>query len=238
MTSPFVRAVWRAERWTVDRARAVVARIQPLPNPPPHHDGPLQLSDAQAPLDFVASHPLMQPDRTSCGSSSLVMMRMLRDPSYAEVVLGNADPDTAFGNAALGVRRRTNAGLDANGGLQLPWPASLGVRPAAMIRLLEAPEGFGDPGRRYHNVVIDPADAGPVLGAIVASVHGGEPVPLYVGDGRWMQHIVLVVRASGGSLSVYDPAVGHEVDIDREEFLHGDMRVAGWRRPWLAILAA
>jgi hypothetical protein len=106
-----------------------------------------------------------------------------------------------------------------------------------MIRLLEAPEGFGAPRRRYRNVVVDPAAADSVFDAIVASVRAGEPVPLYVGDGRWMQHIVLVVQSVGDRLSVYDPAAGHEVGIARGEFLRGDLRVAGWRRPWLAILA-
>lgn len=229
-------AFWRVERWTVDRARAVVAQIQRLPQPRTRHDGPLLLRSAARTLGLVAERPLVQPDPTSCGSSSLVMMRMLRDLSYAEMVLDTPDPGAVFGRAALGVRRRTNAGLDAAGSLQLPWPASLGVRPAAMIRLLDAPEGFGAPGRRYHNVVIDPAGAGPVLDAIVGSVRAGEPVPLYIGDGRWMQHIVLVVRATEDSLSVYDPAVGHEVEIARDDFLRGEFKVAGWRRPWLAIL--
>jgi hypothetical protein len=176
-------------------------------------------ASAHQPLDFVAEHPLVQPDRTSCGSSSLVMMRMLRDPAYAESILDDVAPASAFGNAELGVRRRTNAGLDARRRPQLPWPAALGVRPAAMIRLLEAPEGFGAPRRRYRNVVVDPAAADSVFDAIVASVRAGEPVPLYVGDGRWMQHIVLVVRSVGDRLSVYDPAAGHEVGIARGEDL-------------------
>ncbi|MEP6816391.1 MAG: hypothetical protein ABI873_12655 [Marmoricola sp.] len=41
--------------------------------------------------------------------------------------------------------------------------------------------------------------------ATVASVQAGEPAPLYIGDARWMRHVVLVVRAAGGWLSVYDP---------------------------------
>lgn len=229
--------LWRAERLVVDRARGVVARLQPPPQPRSTQDGPLLLPAASMPLDFVSEHPLVQPDRTSCGASTLVMMRMLRDPGYAAIILGNHDPAVAFGHAALGVRRRTNAARDTTGSPQLPWPPSLGVRPAAMIRLLDAAEGFGAARRRYRNVVIDPAGAKPVLDAIVASVRAGEPVPLYIGDGRWMQHIVLVVRATHARLSVYDPAVGHEVIIAREEFLHGRLQVAGWSRPWLAILA-
>ena len=146
--------------------------------------------------------------------------------------------DVAFARAARAVRRRTNALRDARGRLQLPWPASLGTRPAAMIRLLESPAGFGDPRLRYHNVVIDPADPDPLYDAIVASVRAGEPVPLYIGDHRWMQHIVLVVGADDDQIGVYDPAIGRGAGFTRDEFRRGELRVAGWRRPWLAILGS
>ena len=227
---------WRVERVVVDRARGVVARLQHVPHPTTDRSGPLLLAGAMFPLDVVADHPLVQPDATSCGSSTLVMLRMLRSPAYAAEVLGAPDRDAAFGRAALAVRRRTNALRDSRGRLQLPWPAALGTRPAAMIRLLDSPAGFGDPRLSYHNVVIDPADPDPVYDTIVASVRAGEPVPLYVGDHRWMQHIVLVVRVDDDRIGVYDPATGHETGFTRDEFRRGDLRVAGWRRAWLAIL--
>lgn len=229
---------WHVERVVVDRARGVVARLQHVPHPTTDRSGPLLLAGAMFPLDVTADHPLVQPDATSCGSSTLVMLRMLRSPAYAAGVLGAPDRDAAFGRAALAVRRRTNALRDARGRLQLPWPAALGTRPAAMIRLLDAPAGFGDPRLSYRNVVIDPADPDPVYDAIVASVRAGEPVPLYIGDHRWMQHIVLVVRVDGERIGVYDPATGHETGFTREEYRRGDLRVAGWSRAWLAILGS
>ncbi len=230
--------LWDAERWLVDRGRGLVSRFQVVRRPTGTPPGPLLLAGGTFPLDVIADHPLVQPDATSCGSATLVMMRMLRSPAYAAEVLGAADRDAAFGRAALAVRRRTNAPRDAKGLLQLPWPAALGTRPAAMTRLLESPAGFGDPRLDYHNVVIDPADPDPVFDAIVASVRAGEPVPLYIGDHRWMQHIVLVVRADDDRIGVYDPAVGHGAAITRAEFRRGELRVAGWRRAWLAILGS
>ena len=234
----FPALFWRVQRRVVDRARGVVSRWQDIPRPTAEQSGPLLLAGAMFPLDVVAAHPLVQPDATSCGSSTLVMLRMLRSPAYAAEVLGATDRDAAFARAALAVRRRTNALRDARGRLQLPWPASLGTRPAAMIRLLESPAGFGDPRLRYHNVVIDPADPDPLYDAIVASVRAGEPVPLYIGDHRWMQHIVLVVRADDDQIGVYDPAIGRGAGFTRDEFRRGELRVAGWRRPWLAILGS
>lgn len=232
--NPFARGLWHAERWVVDRARTAVAHVQRIPRPT--GPGPLRLAGADGPLQFVAERPLVQPDRTSCGSASLEMLRMLRHPAYAEEIVGAIDPEAAFGAAALAVRRRTNARRDAHGRLQLPWPSGLGTRPAAMVRLLEADAGYGDHRLRYRNVVVDPADPDPVFDAIVASVRAGEPVPLYIGDHRWMQHIVLVVRADADGLSVYDPAIGRETEISRAEFREGRLRVAGWSRAWLAIL--
>lgn len=232
-----MKRLWDLERRLVDRARTLVAKVQPMPTPGRARNGPLLLTGDARPLNFVAERPLVQPDATSCGSASLTMLRMLRDPSYASVLLDHSDPELTFANAALAVRRRTNAARDASGSLQLPWPAALGTRPAAMVRLLQADEGYGAPGTRYRNVVIDPADPDPVFDAILDTVRAGEPVALYIGDQRWMQHIVLVVRAAGGWLSVYDPAVGHEVMIIRGEFRRDELRVAGWQRAWLAILA-
>lgn len=232
MTPRVPETFWRVQRPVVDAARGAISRRQRRSVAP--SGGPLT-GDTRA-LTFVQTHPLVQPDRTSCGSSSVTMLRMLRDPAYAAVVLDADDPDAVFGRAALGVRRRTNATVDARGSLQLPWPAALGVRPAAMVRLLEAPDGFGATGRRYRNRVIDPLHAAPVHDEIRASVTAGEPVLLYVGNGHWMQHIVLVVGAAADVLTVYDPAVGHLVDVARSDFLAGTMSVAGWARPWLAIL--
>lgn len=236
MTAHLPPVFWRAQRPVVDTARSLVARLRPPPPPP--IGGPLGTAHARQVLAFLDAHPLVQPDRTSCGSSTLTVLRMLRNPSYAAVVLDAPDPDRVFARAALGVRQRTNAAVDAAGHLQLPWPAALGVRPAAMVRLLDAADGFGALGRRHHNVVVDPAAPGRVYDAILASVRAGEPVPFYVGNGHWMQHIVLVVAAEPDRLTLYDPAVGGRAQVLRADFEDDRMNVAGWARPWLAILGS
>ena len=161
---------------------------------------------------------------------------MLRDPMLAEEVLGSPEPEAAFARAATGVLRRTNAWLDARMRPQLPWPLRWGSRPAGLLRLLNAPEGYGAPGRHYRNRVVDPTDPGPMYDAIRAEVESGEPVLLFVGDRRWFKHTVLVVRATAEHLTVYEPTRGRLVRLGRPGFIAGEIDALGWRTAWLALL--
>jgi hypothetical protein len=154
----------------------------------------------------------------------LVMMEMLGDPDRAAWLLGGLDPVRRFGDAARAMLTRTCSPVDRAGRLQLPWPRSQGTRPAALIRQL---------GGGWRNRVVDPREPGRAYDAILAA---GRPVPLYVGEGSWMQHIVLVTEADEGGFTVYDPACGHEVRRTRDDFEDARLRIAGWDQPWLAIL--
>ena len=132
--------------------------------------------------------------------------------------------------------RRTNDWLDARRRPQLPWPLHWGSRPAGLLRLLNAPEGCGAPGRHYRNRVVDPTDPGPIYDAIRAEVESGEPVLLFVGDRRWFKHTVLVVRATTEHLTVYEPTRGRLVRMGRPGFVAGEINALGWRTAWLALL--
>jgi len=199
-----------------------VAALQTLPLPTrPQH--PLT-AENERPLTFLARTPLCQPDRTSCGSSVIVMLRMLRDPAYADSVLGAPDPAAAFGAAALATRRRTNGAVDRFGRMQLPWPESLGTRPAALIH---------EVGGGLVNRVVDPEHTDRAYDALVRA---GEPIVMFVGEGSWMQHIVLVTRATAETLTVYDPASGREVVRTRAAFENDQLDLGGWPQPWLVLL--
>jgi hypothetical protein len=209
--------------WPLLRAlRHLVATVRRPPAPaPPRHPLPRNLP---APLAQLARTPLRQPDGSSCGSSVIVMLRMLREPAYAARVLSAVDPVAAFGEEALATRLRTNAGFDRFGRPQLPWPAALGTRPAALVREL---------GGGLVNRIVDPEHPDRAYDAIVRA---GEPVVLYVGEGSWMQHIVLVTRATPERLHVYDPACGQEVARTRADFERSRLRLGGWPQPWLVLL--
>ena len=195
------------------RVRGLVSRAQRWPAPP-----------AFRPALPALPGGLEQPDSTSCGSSVLVAMELLLRDSRIDTVRGFAD-------SALAMRLQTNAALDRFGRFQLPWPAVLGTRPAALIRQLG-----NDWGHRWVNRVVDPFNPTRAYDAILATVAANTPVPLYVGEGSWMQHIVLVVGGTEDWLDIYDPACGEVLRRTRAQFETATLRIAGWDQPWLVIL--
>ena len=62
------------------------------------------------------------------------------------------------------------------------------------------------------------------------------PVPLLIGEGSRMQHIVLVTEIDAERFTVYDPACGHEVRRTRADFETAHLRIAGRDQPWLLVL--
>lgn len=150
-----------------------------------------------------------------------------------------------FRREVLGMHRRVTGPVDVRGRLQLPWPRALGTPPWAAARQLSA---TGRP-RVGHAVVVAAARGarGAVFDRIVAAVGRGRPVPVYVGN-RWApRHVVLFLGSAGTAgaagtagtadrLRCYDPARGLVVEVEREAFVRGRLGLAGWDRPWFAVL--
>ena len=119
----------------VRRVGAAIGRWQgPWPEPPAPLVGPPAGTDPQ--LDPLRYH-LRQSSRTTCGSVSLLVARMLADPGYAGWILegvddrGAANDETVqarFAAAERAVKDRTNAMLGPVG-VQPPWPHGLGTPP-------------------------------------------------------------------------------------------------------------
>lgn len=188
---------------------------------------------------------LRQQTSTTCGSASLVVARMLTDPVYAMWVLDGYDARTAqpvagdvrsrFRDQEQSVMRRTNGVRTAAGGLQLPWPRALGTPPWGAAAQMSA----GAVGTRYRVRAIDsdsPRDRARAWDALAACAHRGRPAPLYVGDGAVPRHVVLVVGRRGDALTIFDPALGSPRTVDRQHFVAGPIQVAGWHRPWAAVV--
>jgi hypothetical protein len=189
-------------------------------------------------LDYLARDTLRQPDQTSCGSSSLVVARMIIDQGYAHRVLdGAGSPLIAqtiqerFAEAAQQIHERTNALTAADAALQIPWPKALGTLPWAVARQLN----IDLPGAEYQVLLIDPARMATAFTQVSAAVQRGFPVPLYVGDSISPRHVVLAV-ASGQNLTIYEPSSGGLRDLTATSFTASALEVAGWDQPWLAVV--
>jgi hypothetical protein len=175
---------------------------------------------------------MRQPDRRSCGPSTLVAAQMLLDPSYADAV--RAGGEDRFGADVLSTHRRATA-IVAAGRLQLPWLRALGTPPWAVARELSGLSGPGRPASRYRwrFALLQPTAA---FGRAAAAVEAGRPVALYVGN-RWLpRHVVLAVaRATEDALWVYDPARGARVQVTRAAVLSRSLTFGRWDRLWFEV---
>lgn len=187
-----------------------------------------------------------QPDRTTCGSSSLVMARMLHDPAYARWVRTGPDVDTGatdgrtsaqrFRDESLAMHVRTNRMTDRDGRLQVPWPRALGTAPWAVAAEMSSPGGSGVPGAAYEVRTVAASDRGSTFDRVLAAVEAGHSVPLFVGNAWRPGHVVLVTGATAGALTLYDPATGRERRLRRAAFADGRLQVSGWDEPWFAVV--
>lgn len=174
-----------------------------------------------------------QPDGTTCGSSSLVMSRMMNDPAYAMWMATGYDPATGvtdprtmeerFADEAKKMHDRTNSWQDRDGDWQLWWPEGAGTTPAAVANEMSSEGGSGIPGTNYESTLVDPNDRGAAYDRITSAVEDGHTVPIFVGNEVYPGHVVLVTGTSGDSVTLYDPASGTDKTISRDEFESGNL---------------
>ena len=202
---------------------------------------------AVAPLGRVSAAPpgLVQPDQRTCGSSCLVVARLLGDPAYAgwlahgEVTDRPRDPRTParrFADEVLATHARTNRWSDAAGRLQAAWPRSLGTTPWAVARELTATGGTSPAGTPHRVLTVAPSDRARAYDTVLAAVTLGHAVPLFVGNRLLPRHVVLILAGDERSLTAYDPASGRRDRLLRADFTSGTLRVSGWTEPWFAVL--
>ena len=165
---------------------------------------------------------LRQPDRRSCGAASLVMARRLVSGRYAGLV---ADQPT-FAHEVTTLHRRLTSLSDAAGGWQVPWLRVVGTAPWAVARDLR---------------LITDVRYTVRLGSTWARMQHAtpaRPVAVYVGDRLLPRHVVLVTGIEGGHARTYEPASGLVLDVPRERWDPGPLRLAGWDRPWFVVAPA
>jgi len=192
----------------------------------------------------------VQQTRTTCGSASLTIARMLVNPAFAAWIRGGVHRgahDTDVSDAGTEAQRfaayeqvvasRTNALVGAGGRLQLPWPRALGTPPWGARHELEF--GAADPEADYDVTWLrhrSTAGLERAYAALRARVRDGRPALLYIGNVRLPRHVVLVMPASGEQeLDVYEPSIGRVVDLPKQAFVERRLRMAGWDVPWAAV---
>jgi hypothetical protein len=210
-------------------------------------------------IAYLRTHPLVQPDQTSCGSATLVIARMTVDQTYAAAIIEgpNGDPVTTpqsrFAAEAVRTHEATNAIRDQHHGLQLPWPKRLGTLPWSVARhLARATSPMSGAGSQYRVVLVNPLATRAGYDRIVAASESGQLCPLFIGNRVTPRHVVLVLPsgsvsptdswsgagASSGtdSLSIYEPSAGVLTSVSRAQFVKRRLGLAGWDQPWLAVL--
>jgi hypothetical protein len=190
--------------------------------------------------------PVQQKDETTCGSTSVLMVRAMADPAYALwLTTGNKPNDpNATSQAAFAKRLADDEQHihDTSTQGQLPgmprtpwndpnqWPEAGGTPPWGATKALN--EYQHATGKSYGWHVVDDTDGSNVDGALSSverSVDGGTPVPIYVGDGI-PRHVVVVVGHKGDQLQIYEPSAGKITTVSESDFRDGHMdNAGGWQ---------
>jgi hypothetical protein len=172
-----------------------------------------QLTPAQRrDLDPTAqSGVFTQPDSTTCGSSSLLLAKMLNDPLYAMKVMTGYDPRTGeqvgdpgpvaddrnplpanatpeqiamhnrFQHAAIDLHEQTNGFTTHDGKFNGWWPEAAGTSPGSAARQMSGDGGSGT-GGGYETRYVDPDNPGDTYDRIARAADNGQAVPVYTYD--------------------------------------------------------
>jgi len=156
---------------------------------------------------------LHQPDDVSCGATSVVVARMLRDAGYA------AEVAPRFGEAVLAMHRSFHG-----------WPRRLGTAFWSVAHHLRRIEGM-----RY-TLAIAYLAPGRAFDRLHATAGRGLLAALYVGTRLLPRHVTLVVGTDGAALRVFDPADGAVRTVTREQFTSHTIGLGGWPRSWSVVV--
>jgi uridine kinase len=156
---------------------------------------------------------LRQPDEYSCGATSVVVARMLRDPAYADEVRPR------FGAAV----QETHRGFHG-------WPRRLGTAFWSVAHHLHEIEGV-----RY-TLGIGYFAPGRAFDRLRAAADRGLLSGLYVGTWLLPRHVTLVIGCEDEALLVFDPADGALRRVTREQFVARRLGLGGWPRVWSMVV--
>lgn len=164
---------------------------------------------------------LRQPDDYSCGATSVVVARMLRDPAWAEEV------GPRFAETVLATHRSFHG-----------WPRRLGTAFWSVAHRLHEVEGVRYTLRPLWGVgYVSPART---FDRLHDAASRGLFCGLYVGTRLLPRHVTLVLstddRAGERALEVFDPGDGSVRRVTREQFVEHRTGLGGWPRVWATVV--
>ncbi|WGL51704.1 hypothetical protein P5P86_17310 [Nocardioides sp. BP30] len=165
------------------------------------------------PRTAVLPAGLRQPDDYSCGATSVVVARMLRDPAWA------AEIRPRFAAVVQQTHRSFHG-----------WPRRLGTAFWSVAHQLHEIEGV-----RY-TLGIGYLSPGRAFDRLHAAASRGLFSGLYVGTRTLPRHVTLVVGTDGPALQVFDPADGAVRTLTREQFVTHRVGLGGWPRVWSIVV--
>jgi len=187
-----------------------------------HDKGPLWLRRQLALLEAHEGRVVRQFDDTTCGSTTIMMVRALNDPIYALSLTTDAD-GRALDRDSFHERIKAEEQRIHDSTNRL-WPQRLGTTPWGLTGELNSY------GTQYDWRAVDDTVAGSVgtaLETAVGAVDAGHTVPVLIGDGV-PRHYVLLIGHEGGDLVFYNPS-GEVTRVSEADFRNGNMSALGYR---------
>jgi len=203
-------ALMRVQRRVVADAAAKGCRVAT----PEHAYG--EIRARLRPRTATLPKGLRQPDRYSCGATSVVVARMVRDPAWA------AEIRPRFDEVVLATHRGFHG-----------WPRRWGTAFWSVAHQLHEIEGV-----RY-TLGIGYLSAGRAFDRLHRAAARGLFGGLYVGTRTLPRHVTLVLGLAGPSgeaLQVYDPGDGSVRVVTREQFSAHRVGLGGWPRVWSVVV--
>ncbi|MGZ4445032.1 MAG: hypothetical protein ACXVXC_17850 [Nocardioidaceae bacterium] len=162
---------------------------------------------------------LRQPDNVSCGATSVVVARMLRDSAWAEEIRPR------FGEVVQATHR-TFRGWPRRLGTAF-WSVAHQLHEIEGVRYALSPWGVAGlcPGRAYDRL----------HRAATRGLFSG----LYVGTRTLPRHVTLVLGVGGedgAALQVFDPADGSVRIVTRDQFTSRTLGLGGWPQVWSTVV--
>ena len=193
---------------------------------------------------YYRGQAVVQLDKTTCGSTSILMARSMADPMYAFQLTTGGRPDDSDSTSGSAFKERLGAEeRRIHDATNRVWPQDWGTTPPGVAGELN--RHAEATGTRYDWQLVDDTDrrnVEPVLRRAVEAVNAGHPVPVLLGttagqflDGKGY-HYVLLIGHEGENLRFYEPTDGEVVEVSESDFRAGRLGEFGNRHLQAVVL--